>query len=181
MKIKGKNYLNTTWSMDENTECVNLYQTEILRWNSHKIIVSTGGHLTPTTIRRINQMAKAFDLPIFASRKKGELVVTCLSKDFFISNRTPKHAVLERVSEIEWDKAFAETDTQKLQAWLDTVSAEEPLEEMVIENDKIKFVPAIDDDIETANALANASVESLKPVWDTPEEDKAWEYLQENN
>lgn len=50
------------YTPDNGDTVVQLYNTPIVRFNSETITLNTGGYETGTTKRRMNEVAKAFDL-----------------------------------------------------------------------------------------------------------------------
>ena len=60
---------------DGSDTVVKLYQTEVVRWNSKRIVLNNGGYVTATTKRRMNQTSNEFNLEYSVYSKSGEMLV----------------------------------------------------------------------------------------------------------
>lgn len=58
-------YKDNSWTI------VKYHSTEVVAFNSHKIILCNGGWLSPTTIRRMDQTSDQFGLNFYTYRRKG--------------------------------------------------------------------------------------------------------------
>lgn len=54
---------------------IKFYNTDIVTIEEDQITLKTGGFLTQSTIKRMNQVAQFFNLPFMVSRAKGQLIV----------------------------------------------------------------------------------------------------------
>ena len=60
---------------DGSDTVVKLYQTEVVRWNSKRIVLNNGGYVTATTKRRMNQTSNEFNLEYSVYSKSGTMLV----------------------------------------------------------------------------------------------------------
>lgn len=67
---------NTVISEVGGVTTVTLYNTNIVMFNAQRIILSTGGHDTRTTLRRMNQVNDEFNLGFYVFIKNYSMYVT---------------------------------------------------------------------------------------------------------
>jgi succinate dehydrogenase/fumarate reductase flavoprotein subunit len=71
-KVSG---VATKVSEDGADTIVKYHNTEVVRFNSKRIVLNTGGYETMTTRRRMNQASNQFDLGYSVYSKKGDTLV----------------------------------------------------------------------------------------------------------
>lgn len=63
---------------------IKYYDTDIVTFNKAKIVLNSGGHLTPTTRIRMNQASKTFDLGFVVHQKDFKWIVTAGGRNTII-------------------------------------------------------------------------------------------------
>lgn len=67
---------NTTIAKDGEDTVVTLHQTEVVRFNDKRIVLNTGGWLTTTTMTRMTQASRQFNLGYSVGRSGGKFNIT---------------------------------------------------------------------------------------------------------
>jgi hypothetical protein len=65
---------------------VKLYDTEVVRWDSKRILLNTGGFFTATTKRRMNQTSNEFNLGFNVYTHKGDWMISFKGETFFFED-----------------------------------------------------------------------------------------------
>lgn len=118
-------------------------------------------------------------------RTRNERLLIALGR---IQSLTPNNAEVQAVID---EASEAQPLSKELRAWRNllahsTKTDGESIRDLLltlvnhnVSNDLGRILyEFLNKDADTLRVLATASAESLRPVWDTPEEDKAWQYLQ---
>jgi len=79
--------LNTTLVCRDGLYVLTLHSTEIVKWDDNHIELDTGGHVTATTARRMNQCAEEMDLGFRVYRKQGHMHVVHNGQDIEMLHR----------------------------------------------------------------------------------------------